>query len=852
MFGSSSTGPIGSPGSIPSISIVPPPLVLLDGVRRSTLPSAMTSFVGRVAETGAIVDLLGQDGVRLVTLTGPGGVGKTRLAIHVAGVIRNASPDDVVFVPLAALTDPRLVFPTIAQALGIPDIDDRDASGRLATYLYDRTMLLVLDSVERVTGCGPDLMTLLAACPGVRLLVTGRGPLGVSGEHVFSVSPLQVRAGAGGGPGARHRPGVAAEPPFLPGAPVSDAVRLFIERVSAASPAIALTQDDLGAVTTICERLDGLPLAIELAAARATVLPVQALASRLGSRLPLLTGGPRDLPERQRTMRSAIAWSYDLLTPVERTVFRRLSVFVGGFSLAAAEAVAGQATPDPGEDLRDDLLVRSGRHGEADPLTVIQTLVQGSLLRYGERPAEDQRFTMLETIREFGLERLEAEGEADAAQAARADWVSSLVVEAVPGLAGPDQARWLDRLESDHDNVRATLAWCLDRDPAMGLRLAADVWPLWRLRFHAREGLDWLGRVLAATPLDPSSARANAILGAGTLAWVQGEPDRAATFLDQARSMFAGLGDGAGEGWTLHAQGRLAWDAGEIDLARERFGAALGMFRRTGVTDGAAMCLHSLGLAAYIAGDPAEATALLRQSLAGWEALGFRWGLTCCVPGHLGDIARSVGEYERAAGLYRQSLALNWEHRGLENISWIFIGLADTHAAAGRAQDAARLLGAATAARASIGSPLRQDERADFDAVAARVRVALGDDAFDAESRLGRELPLADAVASQLDAMGRGKVTPRTGPIAPARTVEHGSGMTGTGMSGQLQGDDRLTAREREVLRLVVAGRTDQQIADDLFISSRTVQSHLLRVFRKLKVRSRTGAAARAVRDGLV
>jgi len=812
----------------------------------------MTSFVGRVAETGAIVDLLRQDGVRLVTLTGPGGVGKTRLAIHVAGVIRDASPDDVVFVPLAALTDPRLVFPTIAQALGFPDGDDLAASARLAAYLDDRTTLLVLDSVERVTGCGPDLMALLAACPGVRLLATGRGPLVVSGEHVFPVSPLQTRAGAGAGPDARRRPDVVAEPPSAPGSPISDAVRLFIERVGTASSAHALTDDDLVAVARICERLDGLPLAIELAAARVAVLPVRALASRLGSRLPLLTGGPRDLPERQRTMRDAIAWSYDLLTPVERAVFRRLSVFIGGFSLAAAETVASQANSGPGEDLRGDPFVTSGPHGEADPLNVLQSLVQGSLLRHGGRPGEDQRLTMLETIREFGLERLEVEGETDAAEAARADWVSSLVVEAVPGLAGSDQARWLDRLESDHDNLRATLAWCLDRDPAMGLRLAAEVWPLWRLRFHAREGLDWLGRALASTPLDPSSSRANGLLGAGTLAWVQGELARAATSLDQARSMFAGLGDGAGEGWTLHAQGRLAWDEGQTDLARERFGAALTIFRRTGVADGVAMCLHGLGLAAYIAGDPAEGAALLRQALAGWEALGFRWGLACCVPGHLGDIARSEGENERAAALYRQSLALNWEHRDLENISWIFIGLAGTHVAAGRAEEAARLLGAATAARADIGSPLRQDERADFDAVAARVRAAIGDDAFDAESRLGRELPLTNVVASQLDAVGRGEVTRPTSPSDPARTVAHGFGMTGAGMPSQLPGDDRLTAREQEVLRLVVAGRTDHQIADDLFISPRTAQSHLVRVFRKLNVRTRAGAAGRAVRDGLV
>jgi len=353
--------------------------------------------------------------------------------------------------------------------------------------------------------------------------------------------------------------------------------------------------------------------------------------------------------------------------------------------------------------------------------------------------------------------------------------------------------------------------------------------------------------------------RANALLGAGTLAWAQGDYPRAGEHLDESLRAFASLGDERGRGWTLLARGRLDWDAGETGPARERFEAALAIFRPAGVGYGTAMCLHGLGLVAHQAGDFPAAIRHFERASSEWTDLGYAWGLACCLPGHLGDIAWDRGEIGRAETLYRQSLALNWEHRDRENISWNFIGLARTHLAGGRADVAARLLGASAAVREGMDAPLRRDERAAFDAVVTETRASLGDGAFDAATWAGRSLSLADAVASQLDLpIGRDGAMPtgraHGGLDTAARTTAESTAAPAAGapIGTANPGGDQLTTRERDVLRLVVVGWTDKEIADDLFISPRTVQSHMVRLFRKLGVRTRAAAAAIAVRQGLV
>jgi predicted ATPase/DNA-binding XRE family transcriptional regulator len=463
------------------------------------LSAPLTPLVGREEYVVAVRSLLQEGGARLVTLTGPGGVGKTRLALEVAGAEGDRFADGTVFVALAPVLDPDLLVPTLAQAVGLREAGGKPVRELLYGYLGDRRLLLVLDNFEHLLGAAPEVADLLAACPSLQILATSRAPLRLRGEQEYPVEPLPV-------PDLARVPAVED----VSGVP---SVRLLVERAGEASPGFGLTQHNAAAVATICRRLDGLPLALELVAPRLKLLPPTALLARLDEALPLLSGGPRDLPERQRTMRDTVGWSHELLPAGRQALFRRLSVFAGGFELPAAEAVGGGSAFEG-----------------------LSALLENSLVRPDAGPSDgaEPRFTMLETVRAYALERLQESGEGDEIRGRHAAYYLGLAERATPELEGGGQASWLERLEREHDNLRAALGWLLGHDePDRAARLAAATWLFWVVRGHAGEGQMWLERALASGGLTGDD-RAKTLGAISLLLLAKGEIGRMSDVVEEA------------------------------------------------------------------------------------------------------------------------------------------------------------------------------------------------------------------------------------------------------------------------------------------------------------------------------
>lgn len=552
----------------------------------SWLPAPLTSFVGRARERAALAALLAA--ARLVTVTGPPGVGKTRLALETARAQADAFPDGVWFVPLASLADPARVGAAIAHALGL-----REAGGasldRLADALWDRRLLLLLDNCEQVVAAGPQLTALLEACPGLRILATSRTLLRVYGEHAFVVPPL--------GLGAREHAGEG------------EAEMLFVDRARAADPGFAPDAEELRAIGVVCRALDGLPLAIEIAAARVRTLPPRAMAAQVDRVLSIATDGPRDRAARQHTLRGAVAWSYELLEPGERRLFRRLAVFADGCDEAAAAMVCagdGVATGDVGP-----LLAR---------------LVDHSLL-LADHANGLVRYRMLETLRAHARERLAAAGEEDAFRARHRDWAVGLVDEAEPHLRGPEQAAWLVRLEAEHANIRAALAFCAERsDHGATLRLATALLRFWWQCGHAAEGRAWLAEALAGTPTG-APGRAAALDVAGWLAFVQDDLAAARSLIEEARALADALEDAATAAWAAAHLGFVLLRQGERAEASRQGEAALAAARRAPEPWAEPWALHLLGRVAELGGRLAEAHEHYAESIERRRALGDRQGL---------------------------------------------------------------------------------------------------------------------------------------------------------------------------------------------------------------------------------
>jgi len=593
-----------------------PPLRSLDA-RPNNLPRQPTPFLGREREVDEVVQMLRDDHVRLLTLTGTGGSGKTRLALQAAAEALDAFPDGVSFVPLASLADPTLIPSAVAQALVVPEQGGRPVVEVLRDYLAGKQFLLILDNCEHLLAAVADLVAdLLAASASLTVLATSRAPLRLRAEQEWEVPPLAL---------PRRPP----PPPTAEQLSPYAAVRLFVERAQAVRPDFAVDNASAPAVAEICWRLDGLPLAIELAAARVRLFPPEALLARLEKRLPFLTGGARDAPARQRTLRDAIAWSHDLLDPEEQAVFRRLGVFVGGFTLEAAEAVVN---PD----------------GALDVVGLVERLCEHSLLRTEDGTGDEPRFGILETVREFAAERLTESGEEEVTRDAHAAFLTELVERARVGMEGPDEAAWHARLSVEHGNVRVALGWLLERQKAeTALAMATGVRRFWEFRYHYAEGISWLERALEAAGPTPTSVRAWGLRSLGNLVFVNGDARRAIALYEEALAIFRAGGDDAGVNIALASLAIGRATLGELTAARAAAEEGLAVSRRIGNERGEAYALRGIGFAASVAGDLPAAVAAYEAALTIFRRLGELWADLNTLT-ELGWVALQQGSIRRA------------------------------------------------------------------------------------------------------------------------------------------------------------------------------------------------------------
>lgn len=722
---------------------------------------------------------------RLVTLTGPGGSGKTRLALRVATDVIDQFPDGVWWIELAALADETLVPQAIANAFGVREVPRQTLAETLIAHLRPKELLLVIDDWEHlVTACAYLVERLLRSCPLLKILAASREPLAIPGENLYQVSTLSL-------------------PASIEDSPVklleSESVRLFVERAHSVTPLWELTPQNARSVAQICRRLDGIPLAIELAAARVKVLKVEHIAARLDDRFNLLTTGSRTALPRHQTLRATIDWSYDLLPEDARLLFRRLAVFAGGFALDAAEHVCSDRPLALPTIL--DLLTR---------------LIDRSLVVIDQQH-DEERYRMLETIHEYARDKLNESGESEHVHTHQLDYFMKFAEQAEPQLTGPAQGDWLKRLERDHDNLCAALEWSRREhiDALPGLRLAGALWRFWYMRGYYSEGSRFLQEAIRRDRSGSPAARAKALNGAGLLAHALGDYEGAQTFLQESVELYKQVGDERGTAFALTNLGLQFYSQHKFEPATMLLQSSLDLARKVGDKQLVALALNGLGEVARYQADHARARELYTESLELARASGDTQRIVEPMF-NLGAVAHRQGDDTAARSLLMEGLKISQQVGDMRLIVAYLGGLAGVWGALGEGERAARLFGAADRLRGEIQYQLEDIDRAEYDRDLTAVRAAMSAESFETGVAQGRALTLDHAIEYALEPPREQAAHPPISGKAAAQTF------------------GGLTARERQVAAHIAQGESNHEIAEALVVSERTVESHVTNILNKL------------------